>query len=95
MTTLTYTAWRELEDTMFRTVGPEALERWINDGQAASQIDNYNDLCDAQFIAEHGLDEWEDGNGRLPDERRIAVAELLSEIDSVEHAPDIHNLTTA
>ena len=74
---------------------PNFDQLWINDGQAASQIDNYYDLCDAMFIAEHGLDQWEEENGRLPDERRIPVAELLSDIDDPDLAADIHNLTTA
>ena len=95
MTALTYNAWRELEDTMFRTVGPAALQRWIEHGTAASQIDNYYELCDAQFISEYGLQEYEEDNGRLPDERRKAIAELLTEIDPVEHADDINQLTNA
>ena len=92
MTTLTYTAWRELEDTLFRTVGQQALERWINHGEAAGQIDNYADLCDAQFIAEYGLEEFEEDNGPLPNERRNAIAALLTEIDPVENADDIFKL---
>lgn len=93
MTTLTYTAWRELEDTLHRTVGPAALERWINDGQAAGQIDNYYDLCDAQFIDEYGLQQFEEENDRVPNERRNAIAALLTEIDPVENADAINQLT--
>ena len=89
MTTLTYTEWKELEDTMRRTVGVEALIRWIEHGQADEQIDNYRELVAAETIAEDGLEEFEQ---LYCDEDRNAIAALLTEIDPIKHADTIRQL---
>ena len=92
MTTLTYTEWKELEDTMRRTVGVEALIRWIEHGKADEQIDNYRELCAAECIVQDGFEEFEEF---YCDEDRNAVAALLTEIDPIKHANAIQQLTAA